>query len=168
VKSRDFVVLGLYDAQWKVSWIFFLSVFCSASPSRVDVCRFFSLAPAFFGAGDLWICLGYRVYILDSCHVVSIKLIFTFFSLAPDRSHINTPADVISETMGRILDPTLALLNHSCNPNAALIYDGNVVHLRSIRDMQTSMGQHIKPSFPVQTRTKIPKSYRFCWPPGRT
>ena len=34
----------------------------------------------------LWICLGYRVYILDSCHVVS-KLIFTFFSLTPDRSH---------------------------------------------------------------------------------
>src|SRR5271155_1177334 len=64
----------------------FFLLFCSASPSRVDVCRFFSLAPVFFGTGDLWICLGYRVYILDSCHVVS-KLIFTFFSWAPGRSH---------------------------------------------------------------------------------
>src|SRR5271155_2342101 len=64
----------------------FFLLFCSASPSRVDVCRFFSLAPVFFGTGDLWICLGYRVYILDSCHVVS-KLIFTFFSWAPHRSH---------------------------------------------------------------------------------
>ena len=50
-------------------WIFF-----SASPSQVDECRFYSLAPAFFGAGDLWICLGYRVYILDSSHIVSIDL----------------------------------------------------------------------------------------------
>src|SRR5271155_5480849 len=38
------------------------------------MCVFFFFAPAFFGAGDLWICLGYRVYILDSSHVVSIHL----------------------------------------------------------------------------------------------
>jgi len=42
---------------------FFLD-FCSTSPSRVDGCFFCSFS--FFGAGDLWIRLGYRVYILDS------------------------------------------------------------------------------------------------------
>src|SRR5271156_5171980 len=49
----------------------FSSLFFSASPSWVDVCFFFCCS-SLFGAGDLWICLGYRVYILDSSHVVSI------------------------------------------------------------------------------------------------
>src|SRR5271156_1489879 len=36
------------------------------------MCAFFFCCSSLFGAGDLWICLGYRVYILDSSHVVSI------------------------------------------------------------------------------------------------
>lgn len=32
-------------------------------------------------------------------------------------------------------DPTLALLNHSCSPNAAIVFDGNFASIRSIRDI---------------------------------
>ena len=32
-------------------------------------------------------------------------------------------------------DPTLALLNHSCSPNAAIVFDGNFASIRSIRDV---------------------------------
>src|SRR5271170_2282163 len=35
-------------------------------------------------------------------------------------------------------DPTLALLNHSCNPNAAIVFDGNFASIRSIRDIVQS------------------------------
>lgn len=40
--------------------------------------------------------------------------------------------------MGLTFDPTIALLNHSCNPNAAIVCDGNVASIRSIRDIGES------------------------------
>jgi|SRR5271170_5338933 len=89
----------------------------------------------------------------------------------------HTLADVTSETMGRIFDPTLALLNHSCNPNAALIYDSNVVHLRSIRDIRS--GEQVTISYIDNTHIRPARqgqllmNYFFecacpaCEPPNR-
>ena len=79
--------------------------------------------------------------------------------------------------MGRIFDPTLALLNHSCNPNAALIYDGNIVHLRSIRDIRS--GEQVTISYIDNTHIRparqghLQMNYFFkcacpaCEPPNR-
>ena len=39
------------------------------------------------------------------------------------------------DTLGMCFDPTLALLNHSCSPNAAIVFDGNFASIRSIRDL---------------------------------
>ena len=37
------------------------------------------------------------------------------------------------DPLGLALDPLTALLNHSCRPNAFLIFDGNILNLRSLR-----------------------------------
>jgi SET and MYND domain-containing protein len=39
------------------------------------------------------------------------------------------------DQLGLTFDPALALLNHSCNPNAAIVFDRNIASLRSIRDI---------------------------------
>ena len=40
------------------------------------------------------------------------------------------------DELGMTFDPTLALLNHSCSPNAAIVFDRNIACLRSIRDIK--------------------------------
>lgn len=40
------------------------------------------------------------------------------------------------DQLGMTFDPSLALLNHSCNPNAAVLFDQNVACVRSIRDIK--------------------------------
>jgi hypothetical protein len=42
-------------------------------------------------------------------------------------------------------DPTLSLLNHSCNPNAAIVFDGNFASIRSIRDI--AQGEQVTISY---------------------
>lgn len=37
--------------------------------------------------------------------------------------------------MGMTFDSTIALLNHSCNPNAAIVFDQNFASIRSIKDI---------------------------------
>ena len=37
------------------------------------------------------------------------------------------------DTLGMTFDPTMALLNHSCTPNAAVVFDHNIASVRSIR-----------------------------------
>jgi hypothetical protein len=39
------------------------------------------------------------------------------------------------DQLGMTFDPTLALLNHSCNPNAAIVFERNFACVRSIRDI---------------------------------
>lgn len=41
------------------------------------------------------------------------------------------------DSLGLTFDPTIALLNHSCNPNCAIVFDGNVASIRSIRDIRS-------------------------------
>jgi SET domain len=39
------------------------------------------------------------------------------------------------DQIGMTFDPTVAMLNHSCNPNAAIVFDENMLSVRSIRDI---------------------------------
>lgn len=39
------------------------------------------------------------------------------------------------DPLGLTFDPTISLINHSCNPNAAVVFDGNIAMVRSIRDI---------------------------------
>jgi hypothetical protein len=49
------------------------------------------------------------------------------------------------DQLGMTFDPTIALLNHSCNPNAAVVFDGNIVMIRSIRNI--ARGEQITTSY---------------------
>jgi SET domain len=72
-------------------------------------------------------------------------------------------------------DPTIALLNHSCNPNAAIVFDRNVASVRSIRDI--SAGEQVTISYVDNThkrairRKELREKYFFdcrcegCEPP---
>src|SRR5271169_4792339 len=42
------------------------------------------------------------------------------------------------DQLGMSFDPTIALLNHSCNPNAAVVFDGNIASVRSIKEIAES------------------------------
>jgi hypothetical protein len=39
------------------------------------------------------------------------------------------------DQLGMTFDPTIALINHSCNPNTAIVFDGNIASIRSIRNI---------------------------------
>lgn len=49
------------------------------------------------------------------------------------------------DQLGMSFDPAIALLNHSCNPNSAVVFDGNIASLRSIRDI--SEGEQVTISY---------------------
>src|SRR5579871_4331706 len=79
------------------------------------------------------------------------------------------------DPLGMTFDPTLALLNHSCNPNAAIVFDRNIACLRSIRDIKS--GEQITISYIDNTykratrRRQLREQYFFechcegCEPP---
>lgn len=80
------------------------------------------------------------------------------------------------DQLGMTFDPTVALLNHSCNPNAAIVFDGNIVSVRSIRDIKD--GEQVTISYVDNTykratrRSQLRDQYFFecrcegCEPPN--
>ena len=80
------------------------------------------------------------------------------------------------DELGMTFDPTLALLNHSCNPNAAVVFDRNMASVRSIRDIKS--GEQITISYIDNTfkratrRQQLRNQYFFdcrcegCEPPN--
>jgi SET domain len=82
------------------------------------------------------------------------------------------------DALGLAFDPALALLNHSCNPNAAIVFNRNIASLRSIKDI--AEGEQITISYADNTfkraarRLLLRDQYFFecrclgCEPPDNT
>lgn len=75
------------------------------------------------------------------------------------------------DSLGMCFDPTLALLNHSCSPNAAIVFDGNFASIRSTRDI--AQGEQVTISYIDNTykrstrRGQLRTGYFFeCQCPG--
>ena len=56
------------------------------------------------------------------------------------------------DQLGMTFDPTIALVNHSCNPNTAVVFDGNIAMIRCIRDI--AKNEQITTSYIDNTYTR--------------
>jgi SET and MYND domain-containing protein len=69
------------------------------------------------------------------------------------------------DQLGMTFDPAIALLNHSCNPNAAIVFDQNVACIRSIKDLKK--GEQVTISYIDNTykratrRSQLREQYYF-------
>ncbi|KUJ11294.1 SET domain-containing protein [Mollisia scopiformis] len=91
------------------------------------------IAAKYSGRGDRWVFLGAQVLCQMSSNAFRVTL--------PD----DTP-------IGLCFEPTLALANHSCSPNAVVVFDGRAISFRALSDIKK--GEEIRISYIENTQTR--------------